>query len=318
MLGALFSVTSANGDAGDEKATLAKGGFGDEKATLAKGGFGDEKATLAKGGFADEKTSLAALTPAGALARGPQAGAGSGAAAVESPSVTSEGWHSLVAANFFLPWVTGEVKLGPLSKDFELGLGTIIEQLKGLVMIHGELRNSRLGFTGDYLYANIGKGGAFSVTRPDGSSSNGDLQLRLQFIEAWPYYRFGDDTNAFDLIGGIRHYSIRVGVTFDFMDSTDFRTLSWTDPLVGVRWMGQIKPKLKATARADFAGFGAGSQFTYNLLAGVHYQLHPIAGISVQFRWLDIDYEKGALGSREFFKFDASLYGPVIAMTFVW
>ena len=63
-----------------------------------------------------------------------------------------------------------------------------------------------------------------------------------------------------------------------------------------------MTPSLSLLARADVGGFGAGSKFTLNL----------------QYRWMDIDYEKGDSGQLDYFKFDSSMHGALLGVTFAW
>lgn len=273
-------------------------------------------ATFAAGGPADGKTTPGALPAAGASAQGTPAG--SGATAAERPGLTSEGWHFVIAPYGWAVNTSGEVTLGPIDEDFELPLKTVIEQLKGVFFGRAEARNGRLGIVTDYTYVSFAKGGAFSQPLPDGSSTDGDLEMRIEFWEVWAHYRLGEDTSAFDLFAGIRYNSFRTGIDFRMLDTSTSRQFNWTDPLVGARWLGQVKPKLALTARADFAGFGAGSQFTLNLQGGLEWQFHRVAGLVVEYRWMDIDYEKGDPGRLDFFKFDASMHGPLFGLSFAW
>jgi hypothetical protein len=259
--------------------------------------------------------SLVALTAGGVAAQDSPAGA---AASAEKPGFTSEGWHGLVAPYMWAVNTSGDVTLGPIDEDFDLPFTTALKKLKGAFQVHAELRNGRLGAAADFTYLEVAKGGAFSQPLPDGSSTDGDLDLRINFFELWPHYRLGDDDNAFDVFAGIRYTAFRTEIDFKRVGKSASRQFNWTDPLVGVRWLGQVKPKLVLMARADFAGFGAGSQFTLNLQGGVHWQFSRLAGLAVEYHWMDIDYEKGDPGRVDFFKFDASMHGAVAGVTFAW
>ena len=87
---------------------------------------------------------------------------------------------------------------------------------------------------------------------------------------------------------------------------------------MGARWFGQVTPSLSLLARADVGGFGAGSQFTVNLQGGVHWQFSRVAGLAVEYRWMNIDYEKGDPGRLDYFKFDSSMHGALVGVTFAW
>lgn len=264
--------------------------------------------------------SLVALTAVGAPAQDTQSAAGAApAAAAEKPGFTSEGWHVTIAPYLWAVNTSGDLTLANLDPtDFDLPFTTALKKLKGALQARGELRNGRLGAAVDFTYLEVAKGGAFSQPLPDGSATDGDLDLRINFLEVWPYYRLGDDENAFDVFAGIRYNAFRTGIDFKRIDRSTSRQFNWTDPLVGARWMGQVKPKLALMARADFAGFGAGSQFTFNLQGGVQWQFHRVAGLAVQYRWMKIDYEKGDPGRVDFFKFDASMHGPLFGLTLAW
>ena len=255
---------------------------------------------------------LVALTAAGATAQNAPG------AAPDRPGFTSEGWHGLVAPYLWALNTSGDVAVGPVDVDFDLPFTTALEQLKAAFQVRGELRKGRLGIAGDFTNLEVAKGGAFSRPLPDGSSTDGDLDLRIQLLEAWPYYRLGDDDNAFDLMAGLRYYSFRTAIDFKRLDQGVSRQFNWTDPLVGVRWLGQVSPKVVLIARADLAGFGAGSELTLNLQGGVHWQFSRVAGLAVEYRWMDIDYEAGAPERPAFFKFDASMHGAVAGVTFAW
>lgn len=238
--------------------------------------------------------------------------------AAETPGFTSEGWHVLIAPYMWASNTSGDMTLGPINEDFDLPITTAIDQLKGALQVRAEVRNYRFGVATDFTYLEVAEGGAFSHPLPDGSTTDGDLDLRIQFWELWPYYRLGDDENAFDVFAGIRYNSFRTEIDFRLLDTSGTRQFNWTDPVVGARWFGQVKPSLALMARADIGGFGAGSEFTLNLQGGVHWQFSQLAGLALEYRWMDIDYEDGDPGSLRFFKFDASMHGALVGVTFAW
>ena len=253
--------------------------------------------------------SLVAVATAGPSVREAQA---------QTPAPTSEGWHVVIAPYMWALNTSGDLTLGPIEKEFELPIGTALKQLKGALQVRAEVRNHRVGLATDFTYLEVAKGGAFSLPLPDGTTAGGDVDLRINFFEAWPYYRFGDDDNAFDVFAGIRYNAFRTEIGVPSLDVNASRPFNWTDPLVGARWLGRVKPSVGLLARADFGGFGAGSQFTLNLQGGVHWQFSQVAGLALEYRWMDIDYEKGDSGRSDYFKFDGSMHGALVGVTFAW
>ena len=254
--------------------------------------------------------ALVTVATAGSLARPAQA--------AETPDFTSEGWHVLLAPYMWAVNTSGDLTLGPIEEEFELPITTALEQLKGALQVRGEVRNHRFGITADFTYLEVAKGGAFTLPLPDGSTAAADLDLRINFFEAWPYYRLGNDDNAFDVFAGIRYNAFRTEIGFQTLGLDTSREFNWTDPLVGARWLGRVKPSLVLLARADFAGFGAGSEFTLNLSGGLQWQFSRVAGLAVEYRWMDIDYEDGDPGRLDYFKFDTSMHGVLVGVTFAW
>ena len=254
--------------------------------------------------------ALVAVTTAGASVQVAQA--------AETPELTSEGWHLMLAPYMWAINTSGDLTLGPIEGEFELPITTALKQLKGALQARAEVRNHRFGVAADFTYLEVAKGGAFSLPLPDGSSAAGDLDLRINFFEAWPYYRLGDDANAFDVFAGIRYNAFRTQIDVQTLGFDASRQFNWTDPIVGARWIGQVKPSLALLARADLGGFGAGSELTLNLQGGVHWQFSRVAGLAVEYRWMDIDYEKGDSGRSDYFKFDSSMHGALVGVTFAW
>jgi hypothetical protein len=262
---------------------------------------------------------VVAMAGAGAAAEAPPtAGAPSATVAAAMPALTGEGWHFLIAPYMWGVNTSGNLTLGPISSDFDLPLSTALKQLKAAFQVRGEVRHDRLGIAVDFTNLEVAKGGAFAVPLPPGSSTSGDLDLRMQFLEAWPYYRLGDDSHAFDLLAGIRYDSFRTRVDLKTAPLAASRQINWTDPIVGARWVGRVKPKLALSARADVGGFGAGSRFTVNVQGGFDWQFSRLAGLVVQYRWMKIDHEKGELGTLDYSRFEPSMKGVVLGVPISW
>jgi len=226
-------------------------------------------------------------------------------------------WHFIAAPYLWAADVAGTIKLGPIVQEIDLPFSALLDQLQLSFILHFEANKKRWGLVTDFSYVSAAKGGALQIPRPDGSIASGDVGLDLLFWEAWPHYRLGEGRNVLDLIGGVRYN--RVSTELDFSQiggPTSGFSVDWLDPIVGARWIGQVHPKVRLTARADFGGFGAGSELTTNLQGGVAILLREKFLLVFQYRWLDVEYEQGTDRLPDFFRYDATLQGVVIGFGF--
>ena len=226
-------------------------------------------------------------------------------------------WHFIVAPYLWVVDTSGTNTIGPIVQELDLGFDAVLDQLKGAFTLHFEANKRRGGVVTDFSYVDVGKGGAFQIPRPDGSTVSGDLGVKLLFWEAWGFYRLGDERNAFDLMGGIRYNRTTTDIDFSNIGgpAVDF-AIDWLDPIVGARWVGVVHPKLRLMARADFGGFGAGSELTTNLQGGIGILLREKILLVFQYRWMDVEYEQGTDRMPDLYRYDATSQGVLIGMGF--
>jgi hypothetical protein len=202
-------------------------------------------------------------------------------------------------------------------QELDLGFDAVLQQLQGAFTLHFEANKKHVGAVTDFSYVDVGKGGAFQIPRPDGSTASGDLGVKLIFWEAWGFYRVGEGRNVLDLMGGIRYNRTATDIDFSNIGgpAIDF-AIDWLDPIVGARWIGQVHPKVRLSARADFGGFGAGSELTTNLQGGLAILLREKILLVFQYRWMDVEYEQGTAQMPDFYRYEATSQGPLIGMGF--
>ncbi len=225
-------------------------------------------------------------------------------------------WHFIAAPYLWLVDTSGTVKIGPIVQEVDLPFDAILAQLKAAFTLHFEANKKHFGVVTDFSYISAAKGGAFQIPTPIGTIS-GDLGIKLLFWEGWGFYRIGEGKNVLDVIGGVRYNRITMDIDFSQVGgpSTDFG-IDWLDPIVGARWIGQVHPKVRLSARADFGGFGAGSELTTNLQGGVAILLREKLLLVFQYRWMDVDYKQGTTLLPDFFQYDATSQGALIGFGF--
>lgn len=83
----------------------------------------------------------------------------------------------------------------------------------------------------------------------------------------------------------------------------------WWDPAIGVRGQVPVSENWSVGGVAEIAGFGVGSDLTWQIYAGVEYALSQRFSLNAGYRYLSIDY------STDRAKVDVDQYGPVLGLT---
>lgn len=85
----------------------------------------------------------------------------------------------------------------------------------------------------------------------------------------------------------------------------------WVDPIVGGRIAAPLSEAILMRLRADVGGFGAASDFTWNIEAVGEYRCSDCCGLQLGYRVLDVDYARG-----DGFAYDVNYRGPIAMLTF--
>ncbi len=218
-------------------------------------------------------------------------------------SATLYGW---------LPWIEMDVttRRGQ-SVSTSVDAENVIESLNFAVFAAGDLHYGRFGILQDFVYSDLGSSGTLSG--PLKSKVNVDINMFLS-TTVLGYKAYEQDRWLVEPYAGARYVSLDTDVKIvgggprglERQASVD---LNWWDPVIGVRGGAPITQKLSASGFADIGGFDAGSQFSWEIYAGVDYafteRLSGIAG----FRYLSISYDDNGA------ELDLDTYGPIIGAT---
>lgn len=156
---------------------------------------------------------------------------------------------------------------------------------------HIELRKSRWAFMFDYNYVDLIKDQTYT---------------ELVLSELTLGYKIIGDLEL--LLGG-RYF--KSAVEYRDQEPIIKGKESWIDPIIGGRLNVDLTRALVFTARADIGGFGIGSDFAWNIMAGVGYRLSNITFLAAYRIWY-AKYENGTGDSL--FIYDLTTSGPGLAM----
>jgi len=204
--------------------------------------------------------------------------------------------------------VPGDV---PLSKPIEVPFGDVFDALEGAFIIHFEtMYKSNWGLLVDIDYLDLGN----DFTTSQGINLKVDFEASIAEIAG--LYRIQQDSHNFDTILGFRGYKFDPGITLSNGPKVVDRSQEWLDPFVGGRWIWEFAEDWSVLARGDIGGFGLGSDFAWQAIGLVEWQPFKYASFLAGYRALDVNYEDGS--GTNYFKFDATFYGPILGVNFKW
>ena len=231
--------------------------------------------------------------------------------AQENINEQKEQWEITIAPYMLLGSINGETTIGlagPAEVDVEFK--DLLEKLQFSIMLHAEAQIGKWGIITDFIYMKLGQ----DLNTP----TEGVLEASVQesILEVFANYRIKKDWGSIDLYGGIRRWDINVDLELEGILSGEAnRDEGWVDPVIGGRIFYNFSNKIVSGLRMDIGGFGAGSDFSYNLQLGLGYHFSDLFTLMLQYKYLSSDYKNGKDG-RDFFALDAVTHGPLIGFIF--
>jgi hypothetical protein len=228
-------------------------------------------------------------------------------------SSDEKAWEFTLAP--FYVWAVnleGDVGMKGVVAPLKLDFGDIFDSLEGLFTAHLEgWWRQKWGFLFDVSYINISDSQAIAVFTLDVDYEN-------VMTELVGFYRFTEGRHALEPLAGIRYTSTEtkvdiLGLPFGVKVK---ETEDWVDPIIGARYKYSINEKWNVSLRGDIGGFGAGSDFTWNLAGLIHFQPWKNVGFTGGYRALDVDYQSGSGSSK--FTYDILMQGPILGVNIIW
>jgi hypothetical protein len=262
------------------------------------------------------------------------------------PAVTPSQWVFEFTPYGWLPWVEGDaVVRGRGFNIYETPID-VLEDLDLAWMSYMQARNGPLTLFSDIIYGDLGSSGSlvrsesFSphVSATVGAAVSAEYQFWI--VEAGGMYEVmqtrsrasatAPDTHL-ELLAGGRYWYQELNVDLALAGTANLDGLivsgnlalarsgsvDWIDPFVGARLRYEPGPGEEIALRGDVGGFGAGSQFTWQVIATYSWLLCTQGGLTLDgylgYRALSVDYVEGAGVTR--YEFDVIQHGPVIGVT---
>jgi hypothetical protein len=195
--------------------------------------------------------------------------------------------------------------------DVDASFGDIFDKIDMAAALQAEAKYGRWGVFADAFYAKLS----------DGATLRGPLQTNLnlgvkQFLgELDVFYRIHEsDRGFYDIYGGVRYnsQSLDLRVSASSPNRAFFTELStdedWADPIIGLRGQWNFNEHWHLAGKGDIGGFGASSDFTWNLQATAGYRINESVALELGYRYFDTDYSSSS------FTYDLAQFGAIIAL----
>jgi len=197
--------------------------------------------------------------------------------------------------------------LPPLpAANINLGFSDLLSNLDGAYMGSVYARRDRFVVFGDLMYAKLSADRDFATNVSTTVSLTSSSLIGTGGIG----YRVVADPNySLDLLAGARLYNVstdatlRIGGVFSRSGGTDE---TWVDPMVGAKFSVKLSDNWTLNSWAFAGGFGAGSQFSWDLFGGVGYNFNKKYSMVLGYRGLGIDYSDNG------YVYDVVQKGPVV------
>jgi hypothetical protein len=171
---------------------------------------------------------------------------------------------------------------------------------------HFEARKNAWAFAFSPVIVNI------ETDAEDSTSNETELELSGAILEGFAAYEFAP---RWSVLGGVRYYDLETSADLALGGGID-SSRDWIDPIVGVRYESSFADRWWLHGRADAGGFGVGSDFAWNAVLAVGYDMSDWARLQLGYRALDFDFADGSGSDRV--DYDVLLCGPLLGVTFAF
>ena len=189
--------------------------------------------------------------------------------------------------------------------QIDVNASDVLGNLKfaALANYRGEAR--KWAVLADIIYMNVGGDGTGTQEL---STAEVDVKEFIAEIDgAWRI------SKSFELLAGGRYTHLRTTVTLTTPGSTSEAKIEedWFDPIVGAQAFLPLSKAFQLQLRGDVGGFHVGSNFTWQAIARVNWQVSRVVTLGIGYRWLDQDFETGS--GVDYFRWDILTQGPLLA-----
>jgi hypothetical protein len=220
------------------------------------------------------------------------------ASAAWTPAVAQapgDDWDVTIAPYLMGAAMSGDVTVRGRDVAVEMSASDIFDNLQFGAMGLLVARKGNWGFGADAIWMALGT----TVGNTNVDFNQG----------AFAFYGLRRLSPAADLTFGMRVNTLQGKLTFKTLERDLEQDVTWVDPIVGLNLRTPADRRVLLGVYSEVGGFGAGSDFTWQIFPTIGLRLGGRSSLEFGYRWLDLDYSKG--DGTERFGYDVLTQGPV-------
>jgi opacity protein-like surface antigen len=223
------------------------------------------------------------------------------AAAQAAPAEPGETWTYEATPYLNAAGLYGTIGAGRVSAPIDLSPSDVMSNLDFVFQGAFLARKGQLSFGVDAEYVRLSDDGSRSVTGPRGRADvlgSLDAKSTLSILQGYAGWRILDGQTKVEVIGGVRltrlHAELDLNGTLSVGDEVfgTSRSLSnsktWADGVVGGRVLHPVSDQVTLMGYADVGG--GGSNLTWQVLAGLNWQVNKNYDVRFGYREISWDY----------------------------
>ena len=219
----------------------------------------------------------------------------------------SDEWEFQVTPYLFMSAIDGTLGVGGRTAEVDVSFADVFRNLNFGFMGTLEAKKGKWLIPTDMMYVNMGDdrgtpGPLFSAVNTDSKMFMLEPKVGYRLVE--------NDSGTFDVMGGFRYWHLRTTLDFSAGILPAVRvseSQNWVDPIAGARGTANLSPKVFLFGKGD-VGFGAQSDFTWQVLGGGGYRLNEKYALLLGYRLLSVDYRNNG------FIFDVNMHGVITGL----
>jgi hypothetical protein len=217
-------------------------------------------------------------------------------------TTSDDRWKFTVAPYLMGASLSGTTVVQGRPADVDVSASDIFENMDYGFMAMAVARKGNWGVVGDAVVVDL----SVPVEMPPG-----EFQPTIGLLSIQGLRQLNDSA---DLTFGMRWNHVNAVLDFSAAGIEVERSRNWVDPVVGAVLRTPEEKRWHATLIADVGGFGAGSDFTWQVFPSAGVKLAHWASLEFGWRFLATDYETGEGADR--FEYDIMYQGPVVGVAF--
>lgn len=233
----------------------------------------------------------------------------------------SDKWEFIVVPYLWIIGLDGDVTVKGNTSEVDVSFSDLLENLDFAGQAHLEAWKGRFGVLFDPMYAEMSADG-------DIGPLDIDVDVEFSIVELAALYRLtgrspgkNEKRNlSVDVFAGGRWTYLKSELDIEgplgIIDLTVEKSKDWLDLMIGARIIADLSERCSVVVRGDIGGFGIGSSsnFTWNAVGLIGYDVSRNKTLYAGYRYLDVDYDDGS--GTSLFEYEVTTSGPLVGLAF--